>query len=75
MNKPEIINGIEVPCPVLEQLTVGTKYTKVVVAYEESTWNGWGCDIADLQNGLIHLTKEAAIAHAEALLRFTRGDK
>lgn len=39
MNKPEIINGIEVPCPVREQLTVGTKYTKVVVAYEESTWN------------------------------------
>lgn len=79
--KPETItiNGHEVPCPVREPLKDAQCYWFV---------SFWGLDIVDeaiwwrdeidnkrLEHGLIHYTKEAAIAHAEALLSFTRSDK
>jgi len=75
--KPETItiNGREVPCPVREPLEIGTKYYRTIVSHVESTWLGWECDKAELKDGVIHLAEEAAIAHAEALLSFTRSDK
>lgn len=36
-----------------------------------STWDGTKFDQRMLSRGVIHLTKEAAIKHAEALLSFT----
>lgn len=79
--KPETItiNGHEVPCPVREPLEVGTKYwlagpNRPEIA-EYFTWRNQQMDEIWLKRGLIHLTEEAAIAHAEALLSFTRSDK
>jgi hypothetical protein len=74
------INGHEVPEPVREPLCSGDKYYLVDVTYEldfcdELTPWEWDGDEADkrwLSCGLIHLTKEAAEAHAKALLSFTK---
>jgi len=79
--KPETItiNGHEVPCPVREPLEKGQVYW--CVAPDSDTYTDtflWGDDDLDkrlLRRGLIHLTKEAAVAHAEALLSFARSDK
>lgn len=79
--KPETIdiNGIEVPCPVREPLRYGQIYytprIRDEVLYAELKWNDDNIDRRLLERGLIHLTKESAIAHAEALLSFTRSDK
>lgn len=80
--KPEgiLINGIEVPCPVREPLKEdqeffmadGTQVTNPVRFYWSSKSRSM---LVWLERGLIHLTEEAAIAHAEALLSFTRSDK
>jgi len=79
--KPEVIliNGIEVPKPESIAPAEDTKYYYPVVgytggceAYNESLWTNYDVDIATLNLGLVHLTKEAAIQHAQALLSFTR---
>lgn len=79
--KPETINinGREVPCPVREPLQEGDVYF-IANLYNESfvtsnTWTECSAAMLWLGRGLIHLTPEAAIAHAEALLSFTRSDK
>ena len=69
------INGHEVPEPVREPLKRFRQY------YTVDTWNdkivdeySWTNDEADqrlLKRGIIHLTREAAEAHAKALLSFT----
>lgn len=75
------INGHGVPKPVREPLENGDKYWMPDIKYPDTylyntnTWNGCVTDVARLKNGVIHLTKEAAIAHAEALLSFTRSEK
>jgi len=72
------INGHKVPAPEREPLDIGTRY------FVPHLWSGgtvsyrWGGDNDDqncLKNGLVHLTEEAALAHAEALLSFTRVQK
>lgn len=79
--KPETINinGHEVPAPVREPLKLGQMYFFVHcwddAVVSEVIWNGDRVDRHRLKWGLIHSTKEAAIAHAEALLSFTRSDK
>jgi len=81
--KPETvaINNIEVPCPVREKLKAGDRYWIPDVKqpdgylYDSDTWDGYVLDMSRLKAGVIHLTKESAIAHAEALLSFTRSDK
>lgn len=80
--KPETItiNGHEVPAPVREPLKEdqeffmadGTQVTNPVRFYWSSKSRSM---LVWLERGLIHLTEEAAIAHAEALLSFTRSDK
>lgn len=80
--KPETINinGHEVPCPVQEPLKDGQEFyvadgtqigNPVLLRWSpiSEAMQGW------FECGLIHLTKEAAIAHTEALLSFTRRDK
>lgn len=73
------INGFEVPCPVREPLKYKQEYYVPSIAKAELwirfRWDGRKDDLRFLECGLIHLTKEAAITHAEALLSFTRSDK
>jgi hypothetical protein len=73
------INGYEVPEPCREPLENGTTYYVYDLVRDEliytSTWVSQCGDSMDkqrLKRGLIHLTKEAAVAHAEALLSFTQ---
>lgn len=75
--KPETvtINGRKVPKPETEAPKIGKIYYCASVFYEGgydvSRWDGDTADERLLQRGLVHLTKEAAIAHAEALISFT----
>lgn len=72
------INGFEVPEPCREPLEYGTMYWIPMVTSIGRTLSvcfkylGGEFDIYRLNQGLIHLTQEAAIAHAEALLSFTK---
>lgn len=70
------INGYEVPEPVREQLKDGQTYYIADFSsagyVEKYTWTNDQIDSEWLSNGTIHLTKEAAISHAEALLSFTK---
>lgn len=78
--KPEVIliNGIEVPKPCDKQLDEGQQYFyPCIEASDSCTGVKWNNDIYDerlLKRGIVHLTKEAAIKHAEALLSFTQQD-
>jgi len=84
--KPEtlLINSHEVHEPVREPLKDGQAYWVPDLRYygnnnngdvDNFLWSGRTCDLQRLAAGVIHLTKEAAIAHAEALLSFTRSNK
>lgn len=69
------INGREVPEPMRESPKVGDVVYIVSVSgdqiFFEFPWMHEFMDTDWLSRGLIHSTKEAAIAHAEALLSFT----
>lgn len=67
------INGFEVPEPVRVAPNEGTLYFVLELPdVFENHWNGVPEEISWLQAGLIHLTREAAEKHAEALLSFTK---
>lgn len=79
--KPETItiNGHEVPAPVREPLKPHQTYwvagpDRECIA-ERFKWTDDPIENHWFKRGLIHLSEEAAIAHAEALLSFTRSDK
>ena len=69
------INGIDVPAPEVVAPAVGTRYWwpdlfgGVICTY--STWYNDKQDKQALARGIVHLTKAAALKHAEALLSFT----
>lgn len=69
------INGHEVPEPMRVELELGTQYYEPQILsinkYIRWVWADGETNHRALQRGLIHLTKEAAIAHSEALLSFT----
>ena len=69
------INGFEVPEPVREPLPVGSEYfvadPSVSTYYIRYVWLDDRTDQTFLKRGIMHLTKEAAIQHAKALLSFT----
>jgi len=69
------INGYEVPEPLQEAPKDGTPYwTPTLYQGDLTSPVTWRSDLVDLrvlQRGLIHLTREAAEAHAKALLSFT----
>jgi hypothetical protein len=72
------INGIEIPEPERKELTRDTIYfiPNPLIIYEtmgftQYYWHYDNFDLYFLKKGLIHLTKEAAIQHAKALLSFT----
>lgn len=72
------INGHEVPEPVREPLKDKQDYYITRLSHDRMySLYAWESDCVDhyfLENGLIHLTQEAAIAHAKALLSFTKKD-
>jgi len=69
------INGHEVPEPVREPLKDRQEYFMPDFTdndyHMECSWTDHELDHLRLRNGHIHLTKEAAQAHAKALLSFT----
>ena len=74
-----IVNGIEVPEPVREELENGQLYWLVFPVGEElsmeATWYDEATHHTRLNRGLIHLTEDAAVAHAKAMLAPSmRGD-
>lgn len=72
--KPEIIivNGFEVPKPMREEPDVGSAYYitsfDTVDGYEKYHWFGDDIEQLWMSKGICHFTKEAAIAHAKAML-------
>jgi len=71
-----LINGIEVPEPEREPLENNQEYFMTdldpVRRTDPIAWDNHDFDKKALRNGLIHLTKESAKKHAEALLSFTK---
>ena len=69
------INGIEVPAPEQQALDAGTVYYSPYLLHEDLFeafyWRDDDVDKRTLSRGLVHLTKEAAVRHAKALLSFT----
>ncbi len=71
------IGGMNVPEPVREALPIGKRYYYPTMQYKDTvdafTWQGDGFDKRLLARGLVHLTKEAAIEHAKALIIVSGG--
>lgn len=69
------INGIDVPKPESKELICNTLYyipkPEYKALYTSSCWNNHRIDKLRLERGLIHLTKENAIAHAKAIISLT----
>lgn len=69
------INGHDVPAPERVAPPSGTRYwVPLMTASEPCVIYRWANDDLDarcLTRGLVHLTEEAAVAHAKALLSFT----
>ena len=73
------IGDMEVPEPVRKSLEAGTQYFIVDIndadLHDVGLWASDGHDeYSYLSRGLLHLTKEAAIAHAKALIKISGGN-
>jgi hypothetical protein len=70
-SKTHVVNGFTVPAPVKIAPSFGTKYCYTAPAVEafflSTFYSEDEFDKAVLNRGLIHLTKEAAIANAKAM--------
>ena len=74
-----IVNGIEVPEPVREELKIGQRYWAISLTCDglviNALWSNDTIDLRRLTRGLIHLNEAAAVAHAKAMLAPSmRGD-
>ena len=73
--KPKVIliNGLEVPEPHRAPLEAGDTYWTITFFEDvvEFSWDGDKSDYTALKNCFIHLTKEAAQKHFDALKSFT----
>ena len=71
------IGDIDVPKPVREALSVGQQFFVVSPDFSEYTysdvWDECHTDNHWISRGLVHLTKEAAIEHAKALILVSGG--
>jgi len=69
------INGHKVPEPVITEPLQGQTYYTIDTwgsnLVDDYTWRGDDSDLLSFNRGIIHLTREAAEAHAKALLSFT----
>lgn len=76
--KPKTINigGYEVPKPVTDEPEKGQSFWVVELTDSDlvsgTAWDDHTFDRRMLKQGLIHLTKEAAQTHAQALLSITK---
>ena len=71
------INGYEVPEPIREEPNYNDVVWVVSVVndrIQSVQWDGVEIDHQNLNDGLLHTTKEAAEKHREALLSFTKED-
>lgn len=71
------INGIEVPAPVTEPLEMGKKYWTFSMLHGAVFWEIWNnhpYDEKRLKQRAIHLNKEAAQAHFEAVVKASGGE-
>lgn len=74
------INGHEVPEPVRTPLENGTRYYISYISAPddalvwECKWRSDKYDFNYLKKGIVHLTEEASVKHAKALLSFTCKD-
>lgn len=70
------INGYDVPEPCRIKPESDTKYYFPLLSKQDNidwlTWEGDDIDYQILNNGLLHLTEDAAVLHAEALISFTK---
>jgi len=70
--KMMLVNGFEVPEPMRAKPDVGSTYFVPDITGEryssEIQWEGDQIDLSWLSRGICHTTKEAAIAHAKAML-------
>lgn len=77
--KTHTINGMEVPIPMQEIPEKGTKCYFVNITghhlYGWFNYKGMQQDLEWLERGLLHLTKENAVANAKAMLSFKTKDK
>lgn len=66
------VNGFDVPEPMREAPADDTKYYVPCVGarnwFDSYMWDGDDFDVRFLQRGVVHSTKEAAVAHAKAML-------
>lgn len=71
--KTILVNGIEVPEPVRKPLKEAETYWLAVPTNPrralQTVWSDDEDDKLFLSRGLVHLTKEAAVLHAEAMLK------
>ena len=70
------INGYEVPEPERVQPEIGVEYFTLTVgssSVHKYVWDGDHVDIECLNQGVVHLTSDAAKLHLKALLSFTDG--
>ena len=69
------INGQEVPAPYRGEMKDGQIYYMPRIGYDiiydAKSWGTYLYDAEAMHMGLVHLNKEAAIAHALALMSFT----
>jgi len=70
------INGFEVPEPLRKRPGIGAMiyYARLGEQLGPIQWTGSSMDCERFSHGLVHLTKEAAQKHIDALLSFTRKD-
>lgn len=71
------INGVSFPKPACEPLEIGQEYFVCDIVskgfYDIFEWENCKLDQDFLKYGMIHLTKEDAIAHAKALIKLSGG--
>ena len=71
------IGGIHVPKPLMTPPPLGTRYWCAMMDEEAMayafTWNGDKYDRLVLKRGMLHLTEENALAHANALIKVSGG--
>lgn len=67
-----VVNGVEVPAPEKDAPADGSGYYTPHVTreqgYSKDTWDGASFDLHVLEQGLVYLNKEDAIARSKAML-------
>ena len=72
-----MLGDVEIDAPILNEPQINTDYFVPMLTREDlhlsCTWEGDSHDLSWLKRGFIHLTEEAAILHATALIKISGG--